>query len=139
MASYDEKRKRNLDILRLDRASYSARAIGEAVGLSTRHVQRLLAQLRAEHEEKVSLLARKPEPRSQGRQRGLEVLEQIKEGVGHMADIMAVCEPRAGKTMAFALRESLFAEHYLELEAILQLVPEPSPNTESRLLAKRML
>jgi hypothetical protein len=123
-----EKHERNLKILRLSRSGYSARQIAEATGLSQRHVQRIIVEMRRQHRERLERLPLEEEPSGFGRSRALEALESLRHSMDDMLDILKANEPDLFGALGEAMSKETFDIRYAEIEVALMLLPEtPDP------------
>jgi IS30 family transposase len=119
------KRERNLKIHRLHNRGWSARQISEAVGMSHRQVQRILAEMKAEYEGRFRRLTREAdEACERGRARALELLDRMKEKSDEMVDLLSVHDLRPREALPLMLRKDVFDHEYLELRAMLELIPD---------------
>ena len=125
MRSGKDKHERNMKILRLSRSGYTAQQIADAMGLSHRHVQRITAEMRVQHRERLEELVYVDEPSGLGRDRALEALESLRESMDRMVDILNANEPDVRTALGEALSKRTFDERYAEIEAALMLLPEP--------------
>jgi transposase len=122
--SIKEKHERNLKILSLSRSGYSARQIAETVGLSHRQVQRITAQTRAEHRQRLESLGRDEKPTGRGRTRPLEALESLRRAQEVMLDIVFASDPNLSTALRAELAKKSFDSSYEEIDAALMLLPE---------------
>ena len=119
-----EKHERNLRILGLSRSGHSARQIAESLGLSHRQVQRITAQMRAEHRQRLESLGRDEKPTGRGRTRALEALESLRRAGEDMLDLVYASDPKLSTALQTELAKKSFDSSSEEIAAALMLLPE---------------
>jgi hypothetical protein len=124
VASSEERRIRDLKILRMTRGEASARKIAAALGMSERHIQRIIAEKKAEHQERLERLSVVEEPTMSGRARGLEALGILKRSMEMMADVVEANEPEMRTGIVAMVSRRQFEVNCEEIEALLLTVPQ---------------